>query len=66
MTKYLATYLLQVLAGNNSPSVEEITATMASVGIEVDAVEVEKVHSMLDGKVSCFAAGRGMRRVGLV
>ena len=42
--------LLLTLGGNASPSVADITAVLASVGIETDATRVEKLVAELKGK----------------
>jgi len=39
--KFVAAYLLAVLAGNSSPSAEDLTAILESVGCEVDNERME-------------------------
>jgi len=46
--KHVAAYLLAQLGGNASPSAEDLTAIMASVGAEADA---DKVADLI-GKTS--------------
>jgi large subunit ribosomal protein LP2 len=48
--KHLAAYLLLTLGGTASPSSEEITNVLASVGVEVDEDRVSKLLSELSGK----------------
>ena len=48
--KYLAAYLLLVQGGNASPSAEDITSLLASVGAEVDASRISTLLSDLEGK----------------
>jgi large subunit ribosomal protein LP2 len=48
--KYLATYLLLALAGNESPSAADIKAVLSSVGIDADSERLDKVVAELQGK----------------
>ncbi|KAJ5133448.1 Ribosomal protein 60S [Penicillium atrosanguineum] len=48
--KYLATYLLLALAGNESPSAADIKAVLSSVGIDADSERLDKVIAELQGK----------------
>lgn len=48
--KHLAAYLLLNLAGNESPSAEDIKGVLDSVGIEADQERLEKLLSELEGK----------------
>jgi len=48
--KHLAAYLLLGLAGNTSPSAENIKEVLSSVGIEADTERLEKLISELEGK----------------
>ena len=48
--KHLAAYLLLNLGGNPSPSVEEISGVLASVGIECDTDRAETLLKELEGK----------------
>ena len=48
--KHLAAYLLIVLGGNSSPTVEGITEVLASVGIECDTDRAETLLKELAGK----------------
>ncbi|KAI5821120.1 60s acidic ribosomal protein-domain-containing protein [Pyronema omphalodes] len=48
--KHLAAYLLLTLAGNASPSAEDVKAVLSSVGVEADADRLEKLISELSGK----------------
>ncbi|CAO2034920.1 unnamed protein product, partial [Urochloa humidicola] len=58
--KFVAAYLLAVLAGNNSPSAEDLTTILESVGAEVDNDKMELLLSQLSGKdiTELIAAGR--------
>ncbi|XP_002441563.1 60S acidic ribosomal protein P2A [Sorghum bicolor] len=58
--KFIAAYLLAVLAGNSSPSAEDLTAILESVGCEVDNERMELLLSQLSGKdiTELIAAGR--------
>ncbi|PWZ44175.1 60S acidic ribosomal protein P2A [Zea mays] len=58
--KFVAAYLLAVLAGNSSPSAEDLTAILESVGCEVDNEKMELLLSQLSGKdiTELIAAGR--------
>ncbi|KAI9168443.1 60S acidic ribosomal protein P2 [Blastocladiella emersonii ATCC 22665] len=47
--KAIAAYLLAVLGGNAAPTASDITAILASVGIDADE-QVEKVIAELSGK----------------
>ncbi|KAM3919707.1 uncharacterized protein RB166_005616 [Leptodactylus fuscus] len=48
--RYVASYLLAVLGGNDNPSVGDIKKILDSVGIETDKSLAEKVISELKGK----------------
>ena len=48
--RYVAAYLLAVLAGNASPDLKSVEKILSSVGIETDSVKAEKVISELKGK----------------
>lgn len=48
--KHLAAYLLLNLAGNSSPSAEDIKGVLSSVGIDADEDRLEKLISELEGK----------------
>ena len=48
--RYIAGYLLAVLGGNESPSVADVTAILASAGVAVDATALKLVHSQCAGK----------------
>ena len=58
--KFVAAYLLAVLAGNASPSAEDLTGILESVGCEVDNEKMELLLSQLSGKdiTELIAAGR--------
>ena len=48
--RYVAAYLLAVLAGNQSPDLKAIEKILGSVGVESDKVKAEKVIKELSGK----------------
>ncbi|KAI9924994.1 hypothetical protein ASPWEDRAFT_684615 [Aspergillus wentii DTO 134E9] len=48
--KHLAAYLLITLAGNASPSAEDVKAVLSSVGIDADEERLQKLISELEGK----------------
>ena len=48
--KHLATYLLLQLGGNASPSKEDVTTALSTVGVEVDEGRLDAMLSELDGK----------------
>lgn len=48
--KHLAAYLLLTLGGNASPSAQDISAVLESVGIEADEERLTKLISELKGK----------------
>lgn len=48
--KHLAAYLLLNLAGNATPSADDIKEVLGSVGIEPDTERLDKLLSELEGK----------------
>nr|CAB64688.1 rAsp f 8 [Aspergillus fumigatus] len=48
--KYLAAFLLLALAGNTSPSSEDVKAVLSSVGIDADEERLNKLIAELEGK----------------
>ena len=48
--RHVAAYLLCVLGGNDSPSVEDVSAVITSVGAEVDADKLALLVKELEGK----------------
>ena len=48
--RYVAAYLLAVLGGNASPSADDLSAIISSVGIDVEKEKIDKVISELSGK----------------
>jgi large subunit ribosomal protein LP2 len=58
--KHLAAYLLLRLGGNDSPSAEDITTALSTVGVEVDDANLTKLLADLDGKSleELIAAGK--------
>ena len=60
--KHLAAYLLLGLAGNESPSADDIKGVLSSVGIDADEDRLSKLLEELEGKdineVGCGAFRR--------
>lgn len=50
MMKYMAVYLMLKLAGNESPSAEEVTTALDAVGIETNADELTGFLKEIEGK----------------
>lgn len=48
--KYLAAYLLLTIGGNAAPSAKDITALLATVGIEAESQRIETLIAQLAGK----------------
>jgi len=48
--KHLAAFMLLKLGGNDSPSKDDITKALSSVGIEVDDGSLSKLMADLEGK----------------
>lgn len=48
--KYLAAYLLLALAGNNTPSAEDIKSVLSAVGIDAEEERLQKLLAELEGK----------------
>ena len=48
--KHLAAYLLLKLGGNDSPSKDDITKSLSSVGVAVDDARLDKMIADLEGK----------------
>lgn len=48
--KHLAAYLLLGLGGNHSPSADDITKVLQSVGIDADSDRLSQLLSELEGK----------------
>jgi large subunit ribosomal protein LP2 len=48
--KHIAAYLLLQIGGNASPTADDITGLLATVGIDSDADRLDKLISELEGK----------------
>ncbi|KAG0076591.1 60S acidic ribosomal protein P2 [Podila epicladia] len=48
--KYLAAYLLLTIGGNAAPAASDITALLATVGIEAESERIEALIAQLAGK----------------
>lgn len=60
--KHVAAYLLLVLGGNESPAAADVTAALATVGVESDADSLSKFLAEMEGKDlnETLAAGKEM------
>ena len=60
--KHLAVYMMLVLGGNSSPTKEDITKALGSVGIEIDETRLDQMLGDLEGKdlAELLATGKGM------
>ncbi|GFQ00233.1 60S acidic ribosomal protein p2 [Phtheirospermum japonicum] len=58
--KVIAAYLLAVLGGNTSPSAEDLTKLLASVGVDAEEDQIELLLSQVKGKdiTELIASGR--------
>lgn len=54
--KYLAAYLMAVLAGNNNPEEKDVSQILESVGTKVDGARLSALVKELKGKVRDIAA----------
>ncbi|EYE95674.1 ribosomal protein P2 [Aspergillus ruber CBS 135680] len=48
--KHLAAYLLIALAGNATPSADDVKGVLSSVGVDADEERLQKLISELEGK----------------
>ena len=48
--KHMAAYLMLVLGGNDTPTADDVSKALSSVGIESDSEQLDKLISELDGK----------------
>ncbi len=48
--KELAVYLMLQLGGNASPSADDVTAALSSVGVEADSGSLDKLFADIEGK----------------
>jgi len=48
--KHVAAYLLLVLGGNDSPSADDVSKALSSVGVEVDQERLDALMKDLEGK----------------
>ena len=60
--KHLAAYLLLQLGGNASPTKDDVTKALSSVGVEVDSDRLDKLLADLEGKdlAEVMEAGKDM------
>ena len=45
--RYVAAYLLAVLGGNKSPSKNDVTSILESVGLDIEGDKLDKVRNVL-------------------
>ena len=57
--KYVSTYLMLVMGGNDSPSAADVTAALEKVGVDVDAADLKRFLAGVEGKelAEIMAAG---------
>ena len=60
--KHVAAYLMLVLGGNEAPTADDVTAALASVGVEADADSLGKFLAEMEGKdlEETLSAGKEM------
>lgn len=60
--KHVAAYLMLVLGGNSSPTADDVSSALSSVGIESDTDSLSKLIAELEGKDlnEVLAAGKDM------
>ena len=58
--KYVSTYLMLVMGGNDSPSAADVTAALEKVGVDVDAADLKRFLAGVEGKdlAEIMAAGK--------
>ena len=58
--KYVSTYLMLVMGGNDSPSAADVTAALEKVGVDVDAADLKRFLAGVEGKdlAEVLAAGK--------
>ncbi|KAG9509507.1 60S acidic ribosomal protein P2, partial [Fragariocoptes setiger] len=64
--RYVAAYMLAVIGGNKSPSVDDLKRILGSVGIEADATITNKVVSELNGKTVEDLITKGSARLATI
>ena len=60
--KYVSTYLMLVMGGNDSPSAADVTAALEKVGVDVDAADLKRFLAGVEGKdlAELMAAGKAV------
>mmetsp|Transcript_30793 Transcript_30793/g.52578 ORF Transcript_30793/g.52578 Transcript_30793/m.52578 type:complete len:191 (+) Transcript_30793:284-856(+) len=48
--KHMAAYLMLVIGGNDSPTADDVSNALSSVGVEADSEQLNKLISELEGK----------------
>lgn len=64
--RYVAAYLLAVIGGNKTPSVDVLKKILGSVGIEADDEKAEKVVKELAGKEISQVIAKGSEKLASV
>ena len=62
--KHLATYMLLVAGGNATPSAEDVTKALSTVGIDADEARLASLIKELEGKVRIDRLARAERVCG--
>ena len=60
--KHIAAYLLLVLGGNESPTADDVSAALSSVGVEADSESLDRLIADMEGKdlEEVLESGKGM------
>jgi ribosomal protein L12E/L44/L45/RPP1/RPP2 len=60
--KHMAAYLMLVIGGNESPTADDVSKALSSVGVEADSEQLNKLISELEGKElsEILASGEGL------
>ncbi|KAJ3366989.1 60S acidic ribosomal protein P2 [Allomyces javanicus] len=64
--KHIAAYLLAVLGGKTAPTAADVSAILASVGVDADSAQLNKVIAELDGKNVEEVIAEGMTKLASV
>ncbi|CAN0923148.1 60S acidic ribosomal protein P2B [Linum grandiflorum] len=64
--KLIATYLLAVLGGNNSPTADDLKSILSSVGADIDDERIEFLLSQVRGRDITELIAAGMEKLAFV
>ncbi|KNE54557.1 60S acidic ribosomal protein P2 [Allomyces macrogynus ATCC 38327] len=64
--KHIAAYLLAALGGKTAPTAADVSAILASVGVDADSAQLNKVIAELDGKNVEEVIAEGMTKLASV